>query len=67
MLQTLLLQTRVNGSLKQNATTADMIFGVAEIVSFFSMGITLHPGDIIFTGTYVSLSYLSSRDMLRGR
>lgn len=49
--QTLLLQTRVNGSLKQNATTADMIFGVAEIVSFFSMGITLHPGDIIFTGT----------------
>jgi len=49
--QTLLLQTSVNGTLKQNATTADMIFGVAQIVSFFSMGITLLPGDIIFTGT----------------
>jgi len=49
--QTLLLQTHVNGALKQNATTADMIFGVADIVAFFSMGITLLPGDIIFTGT----------------
>ncbi|KZV63750.1 hypothetical protein PENSPDRAFT_200156 [Peniophora sp. CONT] len=49
--QNLLLQTFVNGTMKQNATTADMIFGVADIVSFFSMGITLYPGDIIFTGT----------------
>ncbi|KAI0032678.1 hypothetical protein K488DRAFT_85651 [Vararia minispora EC-137] len=49
--QTLHLQTFVNGTLKQNATTADMIFGVADIVAFFSMGITLLPGDIIFTGT----------------
>jgi len=49
--QNLLLQTHVNGELKQNATTADMIFGVADIVAFFSMGITLFPGDIIFTGT----------------
>jgi 2-keto-4-pentenoate hydratase/2-oxohepta-3-ene-1,7-dioic acid hydratase in catechol pathway len=49
--QTLFLQTHVNGALKQNATTADMIFGVADIVAFFSMGITLLPGDIIFTGT----------------
>jgi 2-keto-4-pentenoate hydratase/2-oxohepta-3-ene-1,7-dioic acid hydratase in catechol pathway len=28
-----------------------MIFGVKQLVSFFSMGITLLPGDIIFTGT----------------
>ncbi|ESK93048.1 fumarylacetoacetate hydrolase domain-containing protein 2a [Moniliophthora roreri MCA 2997] len=49
--QTLQLTSRVNGALKQNATTADMIFGVKQLVSFFSMGITLLPGDIIFTGT----------------
>jgi len=49
--QTLHLTTSVNGTMRQNATTADMIFGVAQIVSFFSMGITLFPGDIIFTGT----------------
>ncbi|KAJ8078619.1 hypothetical protein AAF712_001393 [Marasmius tenuissimus] len=49
--QTLQLTARKNGELKQNATTADMIFGVKEIVSFVSMGITLMPGDIIFTGT----------------
>ncbi|KAJ7146076.1 hypothetical protein C8R44DRAFT_7049 [Mycena epipterygia] len=49
--QTLNLWTKVNGVLKQNDTTANMIFGVAQLVSFFSMGITLLPGDIIFTGT----------------
>ncbi|KAJ7353382.1 hypothetical protein DFH08DRAFT_856702 [Mycena albidolilacea] len=49
--QNLNLWTKVNGVLKQNDTTANMIFGVANLVSFFSMGITLLPGDIIFTGT----------------
>ncbi|KAJ6630126.1 hypothetical protein B0H10DRAFT_1985122 [Mycena sp. CBHHK59/15] len=49
--QNLNLWTKVNGVLKQNDTTASMIFGVAHLVSFFSMGITLLPGDIIFTGT----------------
>ncbi|KAJ6524542.1 hypothetical protein B0H19DRAFT_1340490 [Mycena capillaripes] len=49
--QTLNLWTKVNGVLMQNDTTASMIFNVAQLVSFFSMGITLLPGDIIFTGT----------------
>lgn len=49
--QTLNLWTKVNGQTMQNASTADMVFGVKELVSFFSMGITLLPGDIIFTGT----------------
>lgn len=51
--QQLVVHTKVNGVMKQNATTADMIFGVKQLVSFFSMGITLQPGDIIFTGTCV--------------
>ncbi|EKM76295.1 hypothetical protein AGABI1DRAFT_63345 [Agaricus bisporus var. burnettii JB137-S8] len=49
--QTLKIWSKVNGELKQNSTTANMIFGVKQIVSFFSMGITLMPGDVIFTGT----------------
>ncbi|KAF7297114.1 Fumarylacetoacetate hydrolase domain-containing protein 2 [Mycena indigotica] len=49
--QSLNLWTKVNGVTMQNDTTANMIFGVAHLVSFFSMGITLQVGDIIFTGT----------------
>ncbi|KAF8151768.1 hypothetical protein B0H34DRAFT_823336 [Crassisporium funariophilum] len=49
--QTLNLWTKVNGVMQQNDTTASMIFGVAHLVSFFSMGTTLLPGDVIFTGT----------------
>ncbi|KAF9036516.1 hypothetical protein BDZ89DRAFT_1222785 [Hymenopellis radicata] len=49
--QVLNLHTRVNGVTQQNATTADMIFGVKHLISFFSMGTTLLPGDLIFTGT----------------
>ncbi|CAA7266763.1 unnamed protein product [Cyclocybe aegerita] len=49
--QTLRLWTKVNGVTQQNETTANMIFGVKQLVAFFSMGITLLPGDVIFTGT----------------
>ena len=35
----------------QDSTTANMVFGVAEIVSFVSQAITLEPGDLIMTGT----------------
>ncbi len=45
------LLARVNGETMQNSTTAEMIFGVAEIVSFLSRACTLEPGDLILTGT----------------
>ncbi|HJQ15865.1 MAG TPA: fumarylacetoacetate hydrolase family protein [Allosphingosinicella sp.] len=45
------LKTSVNGRLMQDGTTADMIFGVAEIVACVSQYMTLLPGDIITTGT----------------
>ncbi len=41
----------VNGEVRQHSNTADMIFNVAEIVSYTSQHMTLVPGDIIFTGT----------------
>jgi 5-carboxymethyl-2-hydroxymuconate isomerase len=45
------LLARVNGETMQDSTTAEMIFGVAEIVSFLSRACTLEPGDLILTGT----------------
>jgi 5-carboxymethyl-2-hydroxymuconate isomerase len=49
--QSLRISCRVNGETVQDATTADMIFPVAEIVAFVSAAITLEPGDVIATGT----------------
>ena len=45
------LQTRVNGELKQDANTGQMIFGVDELVEWTTRWITLEPGDVISTGT----------------
>jgi 2-keto-4-pentenoate hydratase/2-oxohepta-3-ene-1,7-dioic acid hydratase in catechol pathway len=49
--QALPLQLRYNGQVRQNATTADMIFSVAELVSFLSRIVTLEAGTLIMTGT----------------
>ncbi len=49
--QTLTLTTRVNGQVVQHASTANMIFSVATLISFLSSLMTLEPGDIIATGT----------------
>jgi 2-keto-4-pentenoate hydratase/2-oxohepta-3-ene-1,7-dioic acid hydratase in catechol pathway len=45
------LWLRVNGELKQNGTTRDLVFGVPALVSYISQFMTLLPGDIISTGT----------------
>jgi len=47
----LLLTVRVNGQVRQQQRTSDLIFGVGPIVSFISQHVTLEPGDLIFTGT----------------
>ena len=48
---TLALWTEVNGERRQSSNTADLIFGVDEIVSYVSQFMTLLPGDVIPTGT----------------
>lgn len=45
------IRSYVNGQLRQNGSTADMISGCARIVSYASHYICLKPGDLIFTGT----------------
>jgi 2-keto-4-pentenoate hydratase/2-oxohepta-3-ene-1,7-dioic acid hydratase in catechol pathway len=49
--QALGLRTRVNGETVQDSTTAEMVFGVAELLSFCSRSFTLEPGDVVLTGT----------------
>ncbi len=49
--QALPLWLEVDGKRMQNGSTATMIFGVAKLVSYVSHFMTLHPGDIISTGT----------------
>lgn len=49
--QSIELKLEVNGQVRQRSSTADMIFGVGEIVSYLSQFMTLLPGDIVITGT----------------
>ena len=45
------LRTWVNGELRQDSSTSDLIFRVPELVAFLQEAITLEPGDLILTGT----------------
>jgi 2-keto-4-pentenoate hydratase/2-oxohepta-3-ene-1,7-dioic acid hydratase in catechol pathway len=45
------LRTWVNGELRQDSSTADLIFGCQELVEFIGQTCTLEPGDLILTGT----------------
>ena len=49
--QALRIRCLVNGEVRQDSTTADMIFSVAEVIAFVSEAITLEPGDLVLTGT----------------
>jgi 2-keto-4-pentenoate hydratase/2-oxohepta-3-ene-1,7-dioic acid hydratase in catechol pathway len=49
--QTLPIRCLVNGQVLQDSNTDKMIFGVRDLISFISRGITLEPGDVISTGT----------------
>ncbi|MBK9170940.1 MAG: fumarylacetoacetate hydrolase family protein [Bryobacterales bacterium] len=56
------LQTRLNGKVVQEQTTADLLFGPARIVSFISQYVTLEQGDLIYTGTPGSTAKMSPGD-----
>jgi len=49
--QNLDMELKVNGQIRQKANTSQMIFPVADVVSFLSFLMTLEPGDVIATGT----------------
>ncbi len=60
----LLLETRVNGEVRQSERTKDLIFDVETIVSYVSQYITLMPGDVIFTGTPGSTQAMQPGDVV---
>ncbi|HJZ92607.1 MAG TPA: fumarylacetoacetate hydrolase family protein [Gemmataceae bacterium] len=45
------IRLRLNGKTMQNSSTAQMIFSVAQLITYVSVIVTLEPGDLIFTGT----------------
>jgi len=49
--QALAIRAILNGETMQDSTTANMVFGVAEIIEYVTRTITLEPGDLIATGT----------------
>jgi len=60
------LRTRVNGELLQQGTTANLIFGPAEVVAWLSRTMTLLPGDIIATGTPAGVGVAQGRFLKDG-
>lgn len=53
---------RVNGQMRQMASTRDMVFSVATLVAYISSVMTLEPGDLIFTGTPAGVGPLKPGD-----
>ncbi|OUS94386.1 fumarylacetoacetate hydrolase family protein [Rhodococcus sp. NCIMB 12038] len=61
-LEQLQLRTRVNDVLRQDADIKDLIWGVPELISYASSVMTLHPGDIITTGTPAGIGQIHDGD-----
>jgi 2-keto-4-pentenoate hydratase/2-oxohepta-3-ene-1,7-dioic acid hydratase in catechol pathway len=60
------LKTYVDGELRQQARTSDLIYPVAELVSYASIYTTLEPGDLILTGTPAGVGHPAGRFLKAG-
>ena len=56
------LTCRVNGQMRQMASTRDMVFNVGTLIAYVSSVMTLEPGDLIFTGTPAGVGELKNGD-----
>jgi 2-keto-4-pentenoate hydratase/2-oxohepta-3-ene-1,7-dioic acid hydratase in catechol pathway len=56
--------TRVNGAVRQNGTTADLLFSVPELIAYLSRYMTLLPGDMIMTGTPAGVGPIQVGDII---
>lgn len=59
-----LVETRLNGEVKQKGNTADMAFSVSFLIRYISGIMTLYPGDLIATGTPAGVSRLKHGDVV---
>jgi len=55
---------RVNGQVKQQASTADMVFKIPQLIEYITAAMTLEPGDVILTGTPDGVSRIQSGDQV---
>jgi 2-keto-4-pentenoate hydratase/2-oxohepta-3-ene-1,7-dioic acid hydratase in catechol pathway len=60
----LALKTRLNGVVKQDSSTSDLIFDVPSLIAFVSLHMTLEPGDVISTGTPSGVGNLTPGDVV---
>ncbi len=61
--QRLQISTRINGELRQNSSTADMIWSCAELIHFFSTNFTLRPGMVIITGSPAGTAWSTDEEL----
>ena len=59
-----LVQTRVNGEMRQMASTREMLFPIDQLIAFISSVMTLEPGDVILTGTPAGIGPLTPGDVV---
>ncbi|MEM0483392.1 MAG: fumarylacetoacetate hydrolase family protein [Pyrobaculum sp.] len=60
------LRLRVNGQLEQEGNTSELIFNVQQLIHWASQGITLKPGDLIFTGTPPGVGFPKGKFLKHG-
>lgn len=58
------LRTRLNGALRQDSSTSDLIFSVARLIEVISRVMTLEPGDLISTGTPSGVGPIAPGDLV---
>jgi 5-oxopent-3-ene-1,2,5-tricarboxylate decarboxylase/2-hydroxyhepta-2,4-diene-1,7-dioate isomerase len=59
------IRTYVNGELRQEGSTRDMVHTVADLIAYVSEFMTLRPGDVLLTGTPKGISHVHAGDTLR--
>jgi 2-keto-4-pentenoate hydratase/2-oxohepta-3-ene-1,7-dioic acid hydratase in catechol pathway len=58
------LETRVNGAVRQHASTLDFIFPIPQLLAWITAAITLEPGDLVLTGTPSGVGALQAGDVV---
>ena len=58
------VRCRVNGAERQHGRSADLVFGIAELVAYISQVMTLEPGDLVATGTPAGVGPLADGDVV---
>ena len=59
-----IVRTSLNGEIRQQASTAEMVFGVATLIEYITVFMTLLPGDVVLTGTPEGVGKLADGDVV---